>query len=168
MTEIGRPPPHKTTHQAGGNDELTLAGMTPGAHKTTHQNGGSDQIDLTGLTRSPVFVDRGDPAAYDYTLTNFTQDNAYHDLDLSAIIPAGAIAVLIIIEYYLSTLGYLINFRKNGNANERNIAQIRPTVQDVWSSQQIIVSLDANRIIEYKITGDAFGGLNATISGWWI
>jgi len=48
MSEIGRPPPHKATHQDGGDDELDLTGINPGAHKTSHQLAGSDQLDLLG------------------------------------------------------------------------------------------------------------------------
>jgi len=36
------------------------------------------------------FVDRGDPAADDYTQATLTSDGTYYDLDLSAIVPAGA------------------------------------------------------------------------------
>ena len=48
MPEIGAP--HKLTHQDGGNDELDLTGMSPGAHKTTHQDAGSDEISVLGLS----------------------------------------------------------------------------------------------------------------------
>ncbi len=52
------PPAHNTTHQSGGSDQISLAGLTgeavtpqpPKAHKSSHQSGGSDQISLTGLT----------------------------------------------------------------------------------------------------------------------
>lgn len=48
MPEIGAS--HKLTHQLGGNDELSLAGMAPGTHKTTHQNAGADEISVLGLS----------------------------------------------------------------------------------------------------------------------
>lgn len=52
------PTAHKTTHDNGGADEISVAGLsglladgqTPLAHKTSHQNGGSDQVSLAGLT----------------------------------------------------------------------------------------------------------------------
>lgn len=40
---------HKTQHQIGGADALSLAGLTPGLHKLTHKLGGTDPIDCTGL-----------------------------------------------------------------------------------------------------------------------
>lgn len=49
---------HKTSHQVGGSDELSVAGLsgllvtaqTPIAHKTSHQVGGSDAISVAGLS----------------------------------------------------------------------------------------------------------------------
>lgn len=48
MPEIGRVPAHKTTHQDGGSDKISLTGLTLPSHKTTHEYGGSDEIDLAG------------------------------------------------------------------------------------------------------------------------
>jgi len=47
---------HKTSHQDGGSDEISVAGLsglladgqTPLAHKTSHQSGGSDELALAG------------------------------------------------------------------------------------------------------------------------
>lgn len=62
MPEIGAS--HKITHQDGGNDEISVQGLsgtlaetqTPAAHKTSHQDGGADEITVTGLAGQPVFV----------------------------------------------------------------------------------------------------------------
>ena len=65
------PTAHKTKHQDGGDDELSVKGLAgeltaaqkstwakvadkpatfpPTAHKTNHQNGGTDELDLTGM-----------------------------------------------------------------------------------------------------------------------
>jgi len=60
MPEIGVP--HKLTHQEGGNDELDLTGMAPGAHKTSHQNAGSDEITVLGL--SGLLADSQNPLGH--------------------------------------------------------------------------------------------------------
>jgi hypothetical protein len=52
------PTAHKTTHQDGGTDEISVAGLsgllgdaqTPLAHKTTHQDEGTDEISVAGLS----------------------------------------------------------------------------------------------------------------------
>jgi len=58
----GAPPAHASTHQDGGSDEISVAGLsgllgdaqTPLAHKTSHQDGGSDEISIEGLAGSPA------------------------------------------------------------------------------------------------------------------
>lgn len=167
MPEIGRVNAHKTTHQDGGSDELDLTGMSPGAHKTTHQDGGADELDLTGLTRSPVFVDRGDPAAYDWVLADFTTDATWRDLDLSSIVPSGAIAVLLRGQFGSNSVGTYMMFRKNGNSNEINVSKQWAQVSaEIWGAD-IICALDANRVVEYK-GAFTFITLNITVAGWWI
>jgi hypothetical protein len=74
-------PPHAPRHQNGGNDEISLAGLsgqladeqlsswalvsgkpstfTPAAHASAHQNSGSDEINVAGL--SGVLADLQDP-----------------------------------------------------------------------------------------------------------
>lgn len=52
------PTAHKTSHQDGGSDEISVAGLsgllgdaqTPLAHKTSHQDGGLDEISIQGLS----------------------------------------------------------------------------------------------------------------------
>lgn len=58
LSDARTPVAHKTSHQDGGADELSVTGLsgllgdaqTPLAHKTSHQNGGADQISVAGLT----------------------------------------------------------------------------------------------------------------------
>lgn len=49
---------HKTTHENGGSDEISVAGLSglladdqnPTAHKADHENGGGDEISVAGLS----------------------------------------------------------------------------------------------------------------------
>lgn len=59
----GLPPgTHASTHQNGGSDEPSVAGLsgvladpqTPATHKTSHQDGGSDEISIAGLAGESV------------------------------------------------------------------------------------------------------------------
>ena len=64
------PEAHKTSHQDGGSDEVSVAGLsgtladpqTPAAHKTSHQDGGTDEISVQGL--SGTLTDAQTPAAH--------------------------------------------------------------------------------------------------------
>jgi hypothetical protein len=57
-TQPQPPSSHKTSHQDGGADEISVAGLsglladgqTPLAHKTSHQDGGTDEISVAGLS----------------------------------------------------------------------------------------------------------------------
>lgn len=50
--------PHAATHQDGGDDEISIAGLsgvahdpqTPAAHKSSHQDGGADEISIANLS----------------------------------------------------------------------------------------------------------------------
>lgn len=54
----GAPAAHKTSHENGGTDEISVAGLsgtladpqTPTSHKTSHENGGADEISVAGLS----------------------------------------------------------------------------------------------------------------------
>lgn len=62
--------PHKTTHQDGGSDEVSVLGLSgllansqnPLAHKTSHQDGGSDEISVQAL--SGLLGDPQNPLAH--------------------------------------------------------------------------------------------------------
>lgn len=63
-------PAHASTHENGGADEISVAGLvglladsqTPLAHKTSHENGGADEISVVGL--SGLLADAQTPAAH--------------------------------------------------------------------------------------------------------
>jgi hypothetical protein len=55
---LNTPVAHKATHENGGTDEISLAGLSgkaadaqdPTTHKTNHENGGTDEISVAGLS----------------------------------------------------------------------------------------------------------------------
>ena len=64
------PNAHKTTHENGGGDEISIAGLsgeaadpqTPKSHASTHANGGADEINVGGL--SGLLADGQTPLAH--------------------------------------------------------------------------------------------------------
>ena len=64
---------HKTSHENGGADELSVAGLSgqladdqnPTAHKTDHENGGGDEISVAGL--SGQLADGQTPVNHDHS-----------------------------------------------------------------------------------------------------
>ena len=115
-----------------------------------------------------VFVERADPAAYDYTVASFTTDGTWRDLDLSAIVPAGAVAALIKTQLKDDAAGSYFQYRKNGDSNAISTKTARTQVADVTIESEYIVWLDANRVAEYRGSNTTFTDINVVVCGWVI
>lgn len=213
MTDFGRVIRlHKTTHQTGGNDEISVASLsgllaasqtalahalggskhtvatlaalnalisdatldtssasrTPDAHKASHQDGGSDEISCALLAGRINYVDRGDPASADFTRPNLDTDGAVHDMDLSSIVPAGAIAVHLRFTIMGTSVGLYFRFFEKGNSNTVNRLNQLTQVANVTIECDGFIMLDANRVISYITSNDAFGNYNVVVRGWLI
>lgn len=114
------------------------------------------------------FVDRGDPLSHDYALGDFTKDGAWHDLNLSSIIPENAKGVALHVIGLANTTNASITLRKNGNTNDVNVSRLITVVAHEFHTADMIVALDTNRIIEYRITPVVWLALSATVKGWWL
>ena len=76
------PQAHKASHQDGGSDEISVAGLsglladgqTPLAHKTSHEDGGSDEISIEGLAGEPAALTahEADPDAHHSNVATLT------------------------------------------------------------------------------------------------
>jgi len=118
--------------------------------------------DETGTT----LVDRGDPSSADWAIGDLTADNAWHDLDLSSIVPAGAGHVLLRVEGDVAQQQEVL-FRENGNSNAYNVSGLKFYGESRTHRDDCIVAVDSSRTIEYKISA-ALNYLNITVGGWWI
>lgn len=114
-----------------------------------------------------MYVDRGDPAVYDKVKTDLTIDGAWHDLDLSSIIPAGAKAVLLKTRLQSANPGDAIRYRKNGNTNEINVCGCEALRANVIRTRLGITSIDVNRVLEYNADNIAWTLLDIVVRGWW-
>jgi hypothetical protein len=120
-------------------------------------------------TGGSTLVDRGDPSDYDweYGVGDLPADNAWHDLDLSSIIPANATHVLLrVIATHYEDATRSIMFRENGNANEVNVARVRMLGYENHVFGDAIVAVDGSGVIEYKLT-DEVDFLDIVVRGWW-
>ena len=130
--------------------------------------GGANPADLlAAIAAIPRTADRGDAAAADFTEATLTADNAFHDLDLSAIIPAGTPAVLLAVEYTSTSASQSIVFRKKGNTHAINEGELTTQVATKKVAADILVACDANRKIQYLITDPVPPtAINITVRGW--
>lgn len=114
------------------------------------------------------FVDRGDPASWDFTVGDFTADGNYNDLDLSGIIPENtkAVIVTVIIEATAANLG--VHFRTKGNTNLVNMQSVVSQVANQHNKLQFVIKPDANRKIEYSAAVTTWTALQLVVMGWYV
>ena len=123
---------------------------------------------IDALGGGDVYVDRGDPSAWDFEAGDLTLSNsAFQDLDLSSIVPAGATRVLLSIQVRTDTVQVAAEVRENGNSSAYNTLTTSTIVTGVTSQVQGGVVLDSNRIVEYRI-GTAATVVKILVRGWWI
>jgi len=120
---------------------------------------------MKGLVQ--MFVDRGDPAAFDYAKEDITTDATWRDLDLSAIVPAGAKAILLKTQLQSANPGDKIQYRKKGNSNEINTCGCEALRANVIRTRLGLTAIDANRVIQYNADDISWTTLNIVVRGWW-
>lgn len=124
--------------------------------------------DLKGVfSTMGYYVDRGDPSAYDFTVTSLTMNNNWQNLDLSSIVPIGAKTVCLMVSMIDERGDSYVIFRKKGNVNIINYSMIVTQVAEITVAQDMIVPCDIDRFIEYF--GNAgIDHVYITVKGWWI
>ena len=137
-------------------------------HKTSHQDGGGDEIDCTGLAGRADYVDRGDPAAYDFTKNDFTTDGTWQDLDLSTIVPAGAKAVHVLVVQSDDAAFSTFYMREKGNSNTYNKDALVTQVANVSIAASFLVTCDADRTVQYQAANLSWTALSMVVRGWII
>lgn len=114
------------------------------------------------------YFDRGDPLNYDFTLADLLMGGAWHDLDLSGIVPANARAVLFNVQCINNVINKQFRFRQNGNVNPRNVRGLRSQVAGLLYMDSFVVACDSNRVIEYSMQGFTWTYVDFTVCGWWL
>lgn len=123
-------------------------------------------IDTIGIP--PVYIDRGDPAAWDFMHTDLIVDAQWHELDLSAIIPPNPKAVLLTVSWLTEETHAFVKFRKPGNVNEKAMTLITTQVARIAITYDTVVSLSDDQKIEYNIDVTPGTVLAVTVKGWWL
>ncbi len=114
------------------------------------------------------FVDRGDPAAGDFSQADLTMNDAFHDLNLSAIVPTNAQAVILsIFAITPGSGGGSIVFRKKGSSNQKNVGGCIPNVAATAYLFETTVAIGPSGIIQYKVEVE-YSLISITVRGWLI
>lgn len=116
------------------------------------------------------YVDRGDPSAPDKTEADVTLDGAWKtggsSLDLSAVIPAGAVAAIIQLNGNSITPGQYFQLRKPGKTYADVTLEVQVASLGLYLAPALI-PCDSTRKWEYKGSG-SFASLGITVRGWLI
>ena len=137
------------------------------ANKGLHMSGYNLFMQAAMRGEIAMFVDRGDPAAVDFALTDLTTDAAWQNLSLVGIAPSTARAVLLEVDIEGSHTDEEITFRKDGNTNEINHTGAVTKANNKDQHKTCIVGIESNGIIEYKATDTTWTTINITVRGWW-
>lgn len=112
------------------------------------------------------FTNRQDPATSDFNQGTLTHDAAWHEMDLSSIIPAGTKLVMLRVQLIaVPTIG-VMKVRRNGNTNDVNtdVASMEtvgfPELRTLW------VVPDADGKVEYWFTDVTWIAIAVSVAGW--
>lgn len=115
------------------------------------------------------YVYRGDPAAQDFTLVDFTIDGLWHVLTLPAFVPIDARLVHLELIVRSAAVNRTFRLRRSGNVNEINVVRVRTQVANIRVHEDCSVSMQpGNRNIEYHGVLAGFTQLDLTVKGWWL
>jgi len=116
-----------------------------------------------------IYVPRNaDLAAWDFTLADLTTDGTWRELDLSAILPAGAIWVKILASMSDNVINSQLAIRRNGNANGFEVDSRRTQVANQLRQGIMECACDDARVIEYYATNVVWTAINLYVVGWFI
>ena len=139
--------------------DANLTALTDGSTTALHSHAGGDS--------GHQYVDRGDPAAWDRDIGDFTCDGTYRDWDLSAIVDAGAVAVYLGVVWKASADNNYAGFRENGNSNGVNRFNVGGGPAQIEHHSSGWVALDANGKIEYFASANT-NIFYAVVRGWLV
>jgi len=137
-------------------------------HATKHMAGGIDEIHADGLLGRKNLADRGDPSAIDYDQNTLISNGLWQNLDLSALVPPGATAIVLRVGVLDGTTGIYVAFRKNGNINTISAHYIYTQVANVPRRRSMTIFCDTDRVIEYVATNTTWTMIEIVVLGWWI
>lgn len=122
---------------------------------------------LDYVRQQGIYIYRGDPAVVDFDEVDFTTDVAWHELNLSAIVPehAKAVSVKLIISAVANR--QFAHFRRAGQANNINVSSVITQVAGLEIHGDLTIPVDSDRKIEYMFANVAWIKIRFTVKGWW-
>lgn len=111
------------------------------------------------------YVDRGSVISWDYLTASFTQNNAWHNLDLSSKIPIGSKLVLLHILFRGTVIGNYFYFQNPDYPTGVNISAVQVQTVNVYEEGDRWIAPNALRLIAY-ISKAPTNTMSVCIRGW--
>jgi len=131
----------------------------------------TDGGDFVTLAVAGCYVDRGN-AVSDFNEGDTPTEGAWTDLDLGsgglAIVPTGAVAILVHLRIKATASGKLLAVRKNGTTTAIGLSpSVNTQINGVVNYNTVVVGCDSNQVIEYYLIAgtDEF---DLVVLGWWF
>lgn len=116
----------------------------------------------------PVYIPRLTSLVADFQLGDFTTDNAYHTLDLSAIVPAGVSAVNLATRVVGPGVGNMVSYRHPDDTRAQGRGILFTQFAHIDKRQVWAQGVDSNRHIEYRMQNVAWTLMLLLVRGWWL
>ncbi len=114
----------------------------------------------------PHFVWRTpEPTSPDYTQATLTEDNAWHELDISGIVPANTTAIAVSLIVSDGSVGARGRLRSSSQSSIYQVLEIQVNVTNKTISNNGIVGV-SGQAIDYAFNV-VFTSISLTILGWW-
>ena len=131
----------------------------------------NNEIQLTSLGRPLSYVDRGDPAAADFTISGLILDDAWHDLALNSsangsFLPTGIIAVAVHFTLSANAAGKTLSLRKKGHTTGFNISAMTSQVANQPWADDISIGVDSAATFQYNGPSN-FTVATLVVKGYW-
>lgn len=116
-----------------------------------------------GVTTASQHVSRPSASGYDKGLGDLTVDTAWHDLDLSAICPAGTTLIHIELRLYSANDALECQWRRNGETGGNAFIRCLSGGYDADFTYAFWVGCDANRVIEYLVQSGSWTNIDLIV-----
>lgn len=137
-----------------------------GVKGDTGDTGAKGDQGIQGLPGNYNYVHRGVAASQDFEAGDLTIDGSFHDLDLSGIIDAGAVLVLIHVVMLGDAADKEVTMLPTGNDSNYAAVQCQTQVANVRRDCQMWVEPDGDRKTRYKVESATWAQLSFTVQGW--
>jgi len=112
--------------------------------------------------------DRGACAGYDFTQLTLVQDGSWHEMDLSSIVPEGALFVKLHCGIRSPNADDSMKLRKAGTARVFNIYALHVNVVSQTIKGDAWIPLSIDRKVEYSFTNRIWDVITIVVGGWQI